>query len=161
MVIFTMIYYLRLWSNDTHIPLHFIFRLVLWPSHLIDYVSCLLHLTITETLLDYSRINRADALEMMMTYLGDDSGKSQHEINNTRWCHARFSFLVKLYEDHLTTIVDALGDDTRDAYHITCALRSCFMVLDKTCIFVDKNVTHVDVVYIKYFINLERINEHN
>lgn len=66
-----------------------------------------------------------------------------------------------MYEDHLTTSVDATGDDARVAYHRACALRSYFIVFVDIYIFVDKSETYVDVVYIKYFIDLEKIHEYN
>lgn len=48
---------------------------------------------------------------MMATYLEAYLRKAQHEIDYTGWFHARFSFLVDLYEHHLSTSVDADGDD--------------------------------------------------
>lgn len=74
-------------------------------------------------------MTRPKALDMMVTYLRDDMDKYQHEIDNTRGCHARFSFLVKVYEDHLDAAVDAVSDGPRFSYHKACAPRSYFMIL--------------------------------
>lgn len=39
-------------------------------------------------------------------------------------------------------------------------MRSYFMVLVDTCIFLYKSSTYVNVIYIRYFINLEMIHEY-
>lgn len=52
------------------------------------------------------------------------------------------------------TLEEVEGDDAQVVYHRTHALRSHFMVWVDTSIIMDKNVTYVDVVYIKYFIDL-------
>lgn len=112
-------------------------------------------------LLNYSRTCRPEALEMMVSYLGFDTGKAQHEIDDTRGCHARFSFMVDLYEHHLTVTVDADGDDGHVAYHKVCALRSYLLILVDTSIFMDKSATYVDAIYIRNFIDLKRTPEYN
>lgn len=102
--------------------------------------------------LNYFRTNRPEALNMMMTYLGTDFGKAQHNIYDIIVCHARFPFLVDLYEHHMNAFVVANGDDAQVAYHRVCALRSYILVLVDTSIFMDKSATCVDVIYLRYFI---------
>lgn len=58
-------------------------------------------------------MTRPDALDMMVTYLGVDPGYSQKEMDDTRECHVRFSFIKKLYKDHLTKEVEADGDNAQ------------------------------------------------
>lgn len=85
---------------------------------------------------------------MMVRYLGTNPGKAQHEIYDTKGFHARFSFLVDLYENHSTAYVDVDGDDARVGYHRACLLRSDLMVLIDMLILVGKSATNVDVIYL-------------
>lgn len=66
----------------------------------------------------------------------------------------RFSFLMDLYQHHLVVALDDDGDDAHVAYLRVCALRSCLLVLVDTSIFVSKSLTYVNVIYLRYFINL-------
>lgn len=66
----------------------------------LDHVSCLVYFLIQGKLLNYSMIAILETLDIMVTYLGVDPRKSQHELDDTKGCHARFSFLVDLYEHH-------------------------------------------------------------
>lgn len=114
-----------------------------WPSYtlsfhlthgemftIMDDVSSLLHFSIKGRLLDHSKITRSDALEMMVTYLGAGPKEVQNEMDDTRGCHARFSFLQNLYIDHLVVAVDANGDDAHVLHRRVCALRhtSCIQL---------------------------------
>lgn len=57
-----------------------------------------------------------------MAYLGVDPSDVQKEIDDTRRCHARFTFLKKLYKDHLVAVVKADDDDNAQVlHHRTCA----------------------------------------
>lgn len=60
----------------------------------------------------------------MVTYYGVELVKAQQEINETKGCHDIFLFLVKLHEDHVVVVVDAMSDVSRVTYHRACALRS-------------------------------------
>lgn len=53
-------------------------------------VSCMLHLPIRGRLLDHNEINREDALEMMVGYLGANPWDSIKELEVTLWAHASF-----------------------------------------------------------------------
>lgn len=53
------------------------------------------------------------------------------------------------------------SDDAHASYYKVCALRTYFMFLVDTSISTDKSVTYINVVYIKYFMELERINKYN
>lgn len=96
-----------------------------------------------------------------MTYLGVGPGKTHQELNDTRGYDVMFSFLIDLYKDHLVATLDADGDDIHFAYHRVCALRLYFFILIDTSIFVDKSVTCVSVIYLRYFIDLKMIHEYN
>lgn len=64
-----------------------------------------------------------------------------------------------MYQHHLATIVDVDGDDEQVSYH--SASRSSLLVLVRKSVFMDKSVTFVDIIYLIYFINLDRIHEYN
>lgn len=82
-------------------------------------------------------------------------------MDETRGCHARFSFLDELYINHLDAVVEVDGDDSQVLHQRTCGLRSYLVYLVGTYIFVDKGVYYADVVYLRYFIDFEHIHEYN
>lgn len=70
-------------------------------------------------------------------------------------------FLKKLYIDHVKGEKDAKGDDEQVEYNRHYTLRCYLLLLVGTSMFVDKNATYVDVVYLKYFIDLTMIHQYN
>lgn len=78
----------------------------------------------------------------------------------SRDAHARFKFLGDVYKDHVQMVVDADGDDMQLEYHLHCGFRCYLLFLVDTSMFLDKSATYVDVVYLKYFINLTIIHEY-
>lgn len=64
-------------------------------------VSCLLHLPIRGKLLDNGNINRDDAFKLVVDYLGVNLESAMKEFEATRWAHARFRFLDKVYTNEL------------------------------------------------------------
>lgn len=60
----------------------------------------------------------------------------------------------------MNAVVDTGSDEARVTYHRVYALRTYFMILVGTIIFLDKSVGYVEVVYIKYFTDLERIHKY-
>lgn len=145
MVILTMVYFMRVFERLHAETLSF-HLLVDKMNIKLDNVSCLLHISIIGTLLYHSITSRPEALDLIVTYLGVDSGKAQEDINDTRGCHTKFFLLVKNYVDPMNAVVDVAGDDTWVAYHSVCAFRSYSMILIGTTIFVDKTATYVDIV---------------
>lgn len=99
---------------------------------------------------------------MMMIYLGADLGDALKEIEDTWGCHARFRFLERMYAQYLTTAYQVDNDDDEQVMqHRAYTLRAYMLYLVGTSIFVDKCAYCVNVVYLKYFANLERIHEYN
>lgn len=127
----------------------------------LDDVSCLLHLPIRGRLLDHGRNIIDEIMEMMVNYLGIDPGDALQEIKTTRGCHARFRFLERLYIKQLHVAEKDVGDDEQVMQHRAYTLRAYMLYLVGTFIFVDKSVTYVDVVYLRYFADLEQIHEYN
>lgn len=65
--------FMERWHTETSI-----FHLLIYEMTIIlDDVSCLLHILNPRKLLNYSITSRFEALDMMVTYLGDDTGKAQ------------------------------------------------------------------------------------
>lgn len=128
-------------------------------SIILDDVSSLLYLLIKGISFDHSIITRPSALEMMVAYLGDDAKDAQKEIDDIRECHARFSFLEKMYIYHLVVTVKANGDDAQ-VLHDRC-IQSYLMYLIGMSIFMDKNAYYIYMVYRRYFIDFNRIHEYN
>ncbi|CAI8618364.1 unnamed protein product [Vicia faba] len=93
----------------------------------------------------------------------DPEAPEAHEEANgpLKSAHARASFLEKLYKDHLERVMDDEDDDMQIEYHWTCALRCYLFFLVDNSIFMDKSATYVDVVYVKYFIELIVIHNYN
>ncbi|XP_050908675.1 protein MAIN-LIKE 1-like [Lathyrus oleraceus] len=114
----------------------------------LDDVSCHLHLPIREKLIDRGRLGREETVKFMVTHLGADPIKAANEVADTRGAHARFKFLEELYKDHLQWGEDFIGGDMQVDYHQTYALRCYILFLVGTSIFVDKNATYIDVVYL-------------
>lgn len=110
-----------------------------------DDVSCLLHLPIMGILFYHYIISRFETIDLKVTQLGAGLRKTQCEIENTRGCHTRFSFLSKSYINHLNADVDVVGDNARVSKYRVCALMKDFLTLVGTSIFVDKSVTYVEL----------------
>lgn len=118
----------------------------------LDDVACLLYLLIKGRLQNYLRISRI---------LLGDAGEAEQELDATRGAHAWFSYLDGLYKSNSVASVEAESDDKNVLFHIQYALRSYFIYLVDTTIFMDISLTYVDVVYVTYFTDLERIYEYN
>lgn len=74
-------------------------------------ISCSLHLLIRGKLLDHGKINKYDALELMVYYMGVDLEVDMKEFEAIRGAHFRFRFLENMYIDDLLIVEQASGDD--------------------------------------------------
>lgn len=83
---------------------------------------------------------------MMVQYLETDSSDAQTEMDDTKGCHARLTFLEEMYRYHLDVAVEADDNDAHVLHHRACALRLYIMYLVDTLIFVDKRAYYVDVI---------------
>ncbi|XP_058750743.1 protein MAIN-LIKE 2-like [Vicia villosa] len=124
-------------------------------------VVCLLHLPIRGRLYDHSRIQRVEAIEWMVDYLGMNPYMADYECKIANEAHVKFSTLEELYEHHLVAAAGAEdeGDAVFVEYHRDCALRCWLMFLVSTSLFVDKSATYVDLTYLRYFMNLSTVDE--
>lgn len=98
---------------------------------------------------------------MTMTYFGVESENSLKEIEDTRECRARFVLFESMYAHHLVAVEHTYGNNEQVMYHKSYELRSYLFYLVDTSILVDKCACYVDVVYLNYFTDLERIHEYN
>lgn len=149
MVILITVYCLCLLRDGTHRRHYFIFRL--WDDH-IWWLSCLLHLPIIWRLLYHSIINGPEALDLMVTYLRVNSGDGLQEIDNTRGFHARKIMLTTIMQLWmLQVMMHGLHIIEYEHWGHTTWFSSAQPFL----------WIKVDIVYIKYFIDLEMIHEYN
>lgn len=111
--------------------------------------------------LDHERMIKDEALKMMVEYLMVDPREEMDEFDKTRDAHARFVYLKKVYEDALMSAQQADGDDEQVALYKSHALRAYLLYLVGTVIFMDKSATYTYIVYLRYFVDFERIHEYN
>jgi len=126
----------------------------------LDDVSCLLHIPIDGMLLSHKLISRdgAVAVEMMMTYLGSTVGDALDEVTETRGAHARFSYLRRIFKERLQlqlALDNEGGMEEKVQRLLDQALHIYLMFLVGITLFTNKSDTYVDVVYLRYFRDLE------
>ena len=126
----------------------------------LDDVACLLHLPIDGMLLSHGSISRDEAVELMETFLGSSTGDALKEVEKTKGAHCRFSYLERIFKERLkeqrdlkteygvTQEVQRLRDQT---------VRIYLLYLVGIMIFTDKSQWAVDVVYLRYFRNLDNV----
>jgi hypothetical protein len=124
----------------------------------LDDVSCLLHLPIDGMLMSHETMTRDNAVEMTMRYLGSSFGDALDEVNDTRGAHARFSYLMRIFKERLMKQLKfdnegGMKEEVRKFWDQ--ALRIYLMYLVGITLFTDKSTTYVDVVYLRYFRDLE------
>src|SRR3954470_17501091 len=125
--------------------------------------QCLLHLPIRGPLLHHSRIQRVEAIEWMMHYLGLPHEVAHFECVTTCGPHVRFTTLSIYFEFHLDAAAKAEQEDNDlfREYHRGCALRCWYMHVVGAACFVDKSARYVDVAYLRYFIDLDTVHQWN
>src|SRR3954464_5537319 len=126
-------------------------------------VQCLLHLPIRGPLLTHSKIQRVEAIDWMMLYLGMEHEVAHFECATTSGPHVRFTTLSVYFEHHLNAAAGAEGegDELFREYHRGCALRCWYMHVVGAACFVDKSARYVDVAYLHYFMDLDTVHQWN
>lgn len=71
------------------------------------------------------------------------------------------AFLKKVYTYEIVREKQARGDGEQVGLHRAYAMRAYLPYLLGTVIFMDKNITYMDVVYLRYFKDFEWIHEYN
>jgi len=126
----------------------------------LDDVSYLLHLPIDGMLLSHSPIIRDDAVEWMVEHLGSNPGQALVEVTQTKGAHCRFNYLRRISNERM---LEQLALETE--YGVTPEVRRLrdhdvriyFLYLVGIKLFTDKSTTDVDVVYLRYFRNLDLV----
>ena len=123
-------------------------------------VACLLHLPIDGMLLPHGSISRDEAAELMETYLGSNTGDALKEVEKTKGAHCLFSYLERIFKERLKE-----QRDLETEYGVTQevqrlrdqAVRIYLLYLVGITIFTDKSQWAVDVVYPRYFRDLDLV----
>lgn len=108
----------------------FISLLNWWDKY--HYGWCILYIPITCRLFDHNQIQRVNALELMVRQL--NRVRPKWYLKST----CRFSFLKENFEDHFIVLVDHASDYAHVVYLRQYALKTYFLFLVGTIIFVDK-----------------------
>ncbi|XP_058742207.1 protein MAIN-LIKE 1-like [Vicia villosa] len=127
----------------------------------IDDVACLLHLPIRGTLVGHGRLEKEEAMEMLIAELRVDPDDALEKVERTGGAHIRFGVLQRRYDVELLAAKEVVGDEVEADIHRERALRCYFLYLIDTQIFVDKSSSYTDVVYLTYLSNTVRIHEYN
>ncbi|XP_058746400.1 serine/threonine-protein phosphatase 7 long form homolog [Vicia villosa] len=92
-------------------------------------VVCLLHLPINGRLLDHTWIQRVEAIEWMVDYLGMDPKMEDYECRATSEAHIRLLNLEEIYENHLVAAAESEEEGDGLLLSITvfalCGVGSC------------------------------------
>ena len=127
----------------------------------LDDVSCLLHIPIRGTFLSHDRISKEEALDLLVEQLGVTPESALEEIDKTRGCHVRYSYLATVFTTELARAREAVGDEEQVTVHRRCAMRAYLLYLVGTHIFVDTSATYTDIMYLQYFDDFEAIHQWN
>ncbi|XP_058762405.1 protein MAIN-LIKE 1-like [Vicia villosa] len=127
----------------------------------LDDVVCLLHLMIRETFLDHDRIDKEEALDMLVEKLGVTPESAMAEIDKTCGNHVRYSYLKRVFTDEIRRAWEADGDLEQVTLHRRFAMRAYLLYLVGTQIFVDTSVTYTYIMYMRYFDDFETIHQWN
>jgi len=144
------------WHKDTS-SFHLPFREM---TVSLDDMACLLHLPIDSMLLSHGSISRNETVELMETYLGSSMGDTLKEVEKTKGAHCRFSYLERIFKECLKE-----QRDLKTEYGVTQevrrlrdqAVRIYLLYLVGITIFTDKSQWVVDVVYLRYFRDLDLV----
>jgi len=126
----------------------------------LDDVYCLLHLSIDGMVPSHSPITQDDAVEWMVEQLRSDPGEALVEVTQTKGAHCRFSYLRRIFKDRM---LEQLALETE--YGVTQEVRRLrdqvvrmyLLYLVGITLFTDKSTTVVEVVYLRYFRDLDLV----
>ncbi|XP_058784017.1 protein MAIN-LIKE 1-like [Vicia villosa] len=127
----------------------------------LDDVACLLHILIRGRFLDDERIDKEEALDMLVEMLGVTPESAMGEIDKTRGSHVRYNYLAVVFREEVQRAQDAHGDAEKVTMHKRYAMRACILYLVGTPIFMDTVATYTDIMYLRFFVDLETVHEWN
>jgi hypothetical protein len=124
----------------------------------LDDVASLMHIPIDGMLMSHGSISQDEAVEWMVEYLGSDLGDALKEVEKTKGAHCRFSYLEIIFKERLKKQRDlaaeyGVTEEVRRLRDQTVRIYLLYLV--GITIFSDKRQWAVDVVYLKYFRDLD------
>jgi len=127
----------------------------------LDDVSCLLHLPIEGMLLSHASISRDEVEEWMETYLGSNPGEALVEVTKTKGANFRFGYLQRIFKQRMKEQLELAtehGGVTQKVRRLwDQVVRIYFLYFVGITIFIDKSQNDVDVVYLRYFRDLDLV----
>jgi len=126
----------------------------------LDDVACLLHLPIDGMLLSHGSISRDEAVELMETYLGSSTSDVVKEVEKTKDAHCRFSYLERIFKKRLKEQRDLETeyDVTQEVQRLRDqVVRIYLLYLVGITIFTNKSQWAVEVVYLRYFRDVDLV----
>ena len=95
----------------------------------LDDVTCLLHILIRGTFSDHERIGKEEALDMLVEKLGVTPESAMAEIDKTRGCHVRYSYLDRVFRNEIRRAREACGYLKQVSIHQRFAMRAYILYL--------------------------------
>jgi hypothetical protein len=140
------------------------FNMPCWEMTItLDDVRCLLHLPIQEHLLDHRGIpTKANGVDMMIELLGSTTSEAESEVKKTKGAHVRFVYLKELITKHLKVMKRGKDDKEATVFekYKEYVMRAYLMLLAGTTIFSNKSKNYVDLTNLKYFRELDQVDNY-
>jgi len=127
----------------------------------LDDVSCLLYLPIVGMLMSHEFMTRDDAVDLMVTYLGSDPGDDLVEVTRTRGAHFRFSYLWRIFKERMLQQLVLANEHgvTEEVRTLRDQVVCIYLLyLMGITLFTSKSQTYVDVIYLRYFRDLDVVS---
>ncbi|XP_024626843.1 protein MAIN-LIKE 1-like [Medicago truncatula] len=127
----------------------------------LDDVASLLHIPINGMLLSHGSISRGETVELMETYLGSSTFDARRELKKNKRVHCRFGYLEEIFKERLKEQRDLAAEYgvTEEVERLRDQIvRIYLLYLVSITIFTDKSQWVVDVVYLKYFRDLDFVS---
>jgi len=126
----------------------------------LDDMACLLHIPIDGMLLSHRTITRDEAVEWMEEHLGYDPGEALIEVEKTKGAHCRFGYLQKIFKERMKEQLDLETEYgvTQEVQRLWDQADGIYLLyLVGITLFIDKSQNVVDVVYLRYFRDLDHV----
>ncbi|XP_058783526.1 protein MAIN-LIKE 1-like [Vicia villosa] len=112
------------------------------------YIACLLHVSIRGTFLDHERIDKYEALYMLVERMEVTLESAMGEIDKSRGSYIMYSYLTQVFMDEIRRAREDDGDLEQVTIHRMFSMRAFLLYLIGTPIFVDTSVTYIDIMYL-------------
>jgi hypothetical protein len=131
----------------------------------LDDVQCLLHLPIKGKFLNFEKMDKKEAVDMVSAYLGIAKPTVGGEFGKTGGKNLRFNFLQQVYVELLEKCLEMEDDGVSTLEEMTpvremCVRAFCLFLVCST-IFSNKSAWYVEVVYLQFFQDLTTTHEWN